>query len=71
MRLFERQMIRFVQTSPTMRRSATRKTDLLMASWFPMKAVRRLQKEVQAEVSSDEELSYTGFNSTEWDEVPW
>lgn len=70
MRILIRQMVRFVENSTVMRRTS-RKTDLLMASWFPMKAVRRFRKEVQAEASMEHESDYDWYSETDYDEVPW
>ena len=70
MKVYERQMIRFVDSANTLRRR-NRKTDLLMSSWFPMKAIRRFRKERMATVSVAPELEYVGFDSVDWNEVPW
>lgn len=64
------QMVKFVETADTMTR-VKRKTDVLMASWFPMKAIRRFRKEYQAAADTGGEYSYEGFDATEWDQVPW
>jgi hypothetical protein len=70
MTTYIRQMVRFVDGAGAMRRS-NRKTDVLMASWFPMKVIRRFQKETQAQASLVDEFSFTGFEATDWSEVPW
>ena len=70
-RSLERQMVRFTDNAALMRRQS-RKSDILMASWFPMRVIRRFQKEVQAEASRAEgEFSFTGFDSSDWNEAPW
>jgi hypothetical protein len=68
--LYVNQMVKFVETADGMSR-VKRKTDVLMASWFPMKAIRRFRKEHQASAEVGAEYSYQGFDATEWDEVPW
>lgn len=69
-RLYVRQLLRFVDNADLMRRT-TRKSDILMASWFPMKVIRRLRKEAIAQASMGDEFSYVGFDSSDFDEVPW
>lgn len=51
--------------------SAGYRSDILMASWFPMKVIRRAAKEWQAEVEWTYEPSYAGFQQNTWTEVPW
>lgn len=68
--LYTRQMLMFVDQAEKLRRQ-NRKSDVLMASWFPQKVIRRWQKETQAAMSTDYDPSYAGFESTEWGEVPW
>jgi hypothetical protein len=47
------------------------KSDLVMASWFPMKAIRRWRKEFEAEVVFDYEPTFGGLGTTDWNEPPW
>ena len=47
------------------------KSDIVMASWFPMKVVRKLQKAHYADIGIDYTPSYEGFDVVEWNEVPW
>lgn len=68
--VYERQLVKFVETADTMRR-VNRKTDILMASWFPMKAIRRFRKEHQAQADVSDDFSFTNFGTTEWDTAPW
>ena len=70
MGIYEHQMLRFVDQAGAMRRT-TRKSDVLMASWFPMKVIRRLQKERQAQASTEGEHSFIGMQATELDQAPW
>lgn len=64
------QMRRFVDRAAVMRRG-NRLSDVLMASWFPMKAIRRFQKEAQARASVPDEFSFTGWDTSTFNEVPW
>lgn len=68
--LLTRQMIRFVDNATVMRRS-TRKTDLLMASWFPMSAIRRFRSEHSAEAVDDGEFSFADYDTSDFEEAPW
>ncbi|MFH2071703.1 MAG: hypothetical protein ABIJ75_02505 [Actinomycetota bacterium] len=52
-------------------RSTGLKSDVLMASWFPMKQVRLWQKEWEAVMDVEYDQSYSDFAPTNWDEVPW
>ena len=47
------------------------KTDIVMASWFPMRAVRRLQKERLAELGTDYNPSYTNYVASKLDNDIW
>ena len=47
------------------------KTDIVMASWFPMKVFRRVQKEHLAEVGMEYNPSFSGYNITEMNNAPW
>ena len=47
------------------------KTDIVMASWFPMRAVRRLQKERLAELGTDYNPSYTNYEASKLDNDIW
>ena len=47
------------------------KTDIVMASWFPMKVFRRVQKEHLAEVGMEYNPSFSGYNVTEMNDAPW
>ena len=54
------------------RRSNTR-SDIVMASWFPMRAIRRWQKETQASMSVQYDEDFSGWEELFdiGDEVPW
>lgn len=47
------------------------KSDILMASWFPMRPVRRMLKEHVAEVEVDYTPMFSGYTMTEWSQAPW
>ena len=47
------------------------KTDIVMASWFPMRAIRRMQKERFAELGHDYSPSFSGYESTKIDIDTW
>ena len=42
-----------------------------MASWFPMRVVRRLQKERLAEVGLDYKPSFGEWDLSNMNEAPW
>ena len=47
------------------------KTDIVMASWFPMKVFRRMQKERLADIGTDYTPSYGDYKITDMNEAPW
>ena len=47
------------------------KTDIVMASWFPMRAIRRMQKERFAELGYDYNPSFTGYETSNIDLDNW
>ena len=47
------------------------KSDIVMASWFPMKVVRTLTKLTYSDMGIDYKQSFTGYNTNDWNEVPW
>ena len=47
------------------------KSDLVMASWFPLDVIRRAQQEVISEMAVDYEPEYEWFSAYDWNEVPW
>lgn len=61
---YTRQMLTFTDVAYKYKRT-NRKTDILMASWFPQKVLRRWEKEYQAEMDVDYEPSYAGFEMSE------
>ena len=47
------------------------KTDIVMASWFPMRAIRRMQKERFAELGYDYNPSFSGYEPSSMDIDNW
>ena len=47
------------------------KTDIVMASWFPMRAIRRMQKERFAELGYDYSPSFSGYEPSNMDLDNW
>ena len=47
------------------------KTDIVMASWFPMRAIRRMQKERLAELDTDYVPSFADYETSSFDEGLW
>ena len=52
-------------------RRTKHKTDLVMASWFPMKVFRRMTKERSAMIGLDYEPSFADWDINDWNEAPW
>lgn len=69
---FVKQLIGYTEDIQLVKR---RKTDILMASWFTEKVVRRWIDDwiamLEYQMRPDDELSYAGFGQTDWDDVPW
>ena len=42
-----------------------------MASWFPMKVIRNLQKLTYADMGLDYTPSYEGYNMLDLNDIPW
>jgi hypothetical protein len=47
------------------------KSDIVMASWFPIKIVRRLQKEFVAELAHEYTPSYANVDISDINTAPW
>lgn len=67
---YTRQLLHFTDDHRRQRNNKMA-SDLLMASWFPQKVVRRWSKEFQAEMSVDYDPSYGSWDMSEIDNVPW
>ena len=46
-------------------------SDVVMASWFPMKTVRTLTRLTYGDMSYDYSPSYDKYDSIDWNELPW
>ena len=47
------------------------KSDIVMASWFPMKVIRTLTKLTYSDMGIDYTPSFDGYNGIQWDDIPW
>ena len=65
-----RQQLLYFDGKPVSKRNKE-KTDIVMASWFPMKVFRRMQKEHAADIGLDYNPSYGDYKMTEMNEAPW
>lgn len=67
--LYVSQQLRFTDNAEKLRR---RTTDLLMASWFPQKVIRRLISEQEsARQQFEYSPSFSGFDVTSLNDIPW
>jgi hypothetical protein len=69
--IYRRQLIYFSSAASKASKAKSYKSDVVMASWFPMKVVRRLGKERLAEVGLDYEPSFGEWDITDMNESPW
>jgi hypothetical protein len=65
-----RQQLLYFDGKPVSKRNKE-KTDIVMASWFPMKVFRRLQKERAADIGLDYTPSYGEYKMTDMNDAPW
>jgi len=65
-----RQQLLYFDGKPVSKRNKE-KTDIVMASWFPMKVFRRMQKEHTADIGLDYNPSYGDYKMTDTNEAPW
>ena len=68
--LYTSQLVYF-SSAKNKSKSVGTKTDIVMASWFPMRAIRRMQKEKFAELGYEYNPSFTGYNSSNMDIDNW
>ena len=68
--LYTSQLVYF-SSAKNKSKSVGTKTDIVMASWFPIKIVRRLQKEFIAEMGYDYNPSYSNMNISSMNTAPW
>ena len=69
--IYRRQLIYFSSAASKASKARSYKSDVVMASWFPMKVVRRLGKERLAEVGLDYTPSFGEWNISDMNESPW
>jgi len=69
--IYRRQLIYFSSASSRASKAKGYKSDVVMASWFPMKVIRRLGKERLAEVGLDYEPSFGEWDISNMNESPW
>ena len=69
--IYRRQLIYFSSAASKASRAKSYKSDVVMASWFPIKVIRRLGKERLAEVGLDYKPSYGEWDISNMNEAPW
>jgi len=69
--IYRRQLIYFSSAANKAKGNKSYKSDVVMASWFPLKVIRRLGKERLAEVGLDYEPSFGDWNISDMNESPW
>lgn len=69
---YVRQLIYWDGNAPRNRNTkAGYKSDLVMASWFPMEVIRRAQSEFVADMGVDYQPAFEGFSDEGWSSAPW
>ena len=68
--LYTSQLVYF-SSAKTKSKTIGTKTDIVMASWFPMRAIRRMQKERFAELGYDYSPSFEGYEPSNMDLDSW
>jgi len=68
--LYTSQLVYF-SSAKNRSKSVGTKTDIVMASWFPMRAIRRMQKERFAELGYDYNPSFSGYEPSNMDIDNW
>lgn len=68
--LYRRQLIYFSSSNKNRNRTGYQ-SDLVMASWFPMDAVRRALSESIADMGVDYVPSFTSYTGSGWSTPPW
>ena len=69
--IYRRQLIYFSSAASRASKAKNYKSDVVMASWFPLKVIRRLGKERLAEVGLDYKPSFGEWNVSNMNESPW
>ena len=68
--LYTSQLVYF-SSAKNRSKSIGTKTDIVMASWFPLRAIRRMQKERFAELGHDYTPSFSGYEPSNMDVDTW
>ena len=68
--LYTSQLVYF-SSAKSKSKSVGTKTDIVMASWFPMRAIRRMQKERFAELGYEYNPSFEGYEPSSMDLDNW
>ena len=68
--LYTSQLVYF-SSAKNKSKSVGTKTDIVMASWFPMRAIRRMQKERFAELGYEYNPSFAGYEPSSMDLDNW
>lgn len=66
---YQRQLVNFSNAPRNRNTTGGYKSDLVMASWFPMQTIRRWKSEFSAEMGVD--MSDMPFIPDDWDTTPW
>jgi len=69
--IYRRQLIYFSSAANKAKSNKGYKSDVVMASWFPLKVIRRLGKERLAEVGLEYKPSYGEWDISNINEAPW
>lgn len=71
--LYRSQLIHFTTDQSYLRGTRNRRvqSDLVMASWFPLKAIRRSLQQLLGDVVVEYDQSYAWMNGTDWSSAPW
>ena len=69
--IYRRQLIYFSSAASKASKARNYKSDVVMASWFPLKVIRRLGKERLAEVGLDYTPSFGEWDISDMNESPW
>jgi hypothetical protein len=67
--LYQRQLVNFSNAPRNRNTTGGYKSDLVMASWFPLQVIRRWKSEHSAEMGVD--MSGMPFAPDGWNDVPW
>lgn len=69
---YRRQLLHYDGTAARNRNTkAGYKSDIVMASWFPLDVIRRAQEEAAADMGVDYSPAYSTFGGSQWNTAPW